>query len=653
MYNSVFRWGTWDLSPLLNIWRTMIARSASPNMLITLLLQRLTREYSLAHSIPHLSHHGPTYLPLCPAPNRHKRRIITDLTFPQDCSINAYVLKNSALGEVKEHTLPSVADLVRSLRQVGRGAYMCTVDIARAYKNFVSDPLDWPLLCLKWDCQYYVDVSMPFGARASSCFMQRVANFITRILADEGIAAIMYLDDIVVVAPSLDIANRHYTRVRELLQELGLPEAPDKAQPPSHRVRWLGIDVDSQAMSLSIPQDKVQEALAAVERHIHARAINKRQLQSLIGRLVHVAKCVEPARIFISRLLQAFRAFGDGNVIKVTSDMRADMAWFLEFMVPWNGVSLIPSATLHKTIQVDACLTGIGATDGNAAYAARIAPDTDPVANITEIEAANIVIALHTFITDADAGGHVHIQCDNLPSVQALTSGRAHNPVLAECARAIWMLQARFAFKVSFSHIAGDLNVIADALSRAHLTKAYHGLAHEFIKSMNLVVVRPCTHILSYLYPPILSRSGMELAGGKSGAEAGTGPSTWNSSSSEGDCGGADGVLLQVPHRSPRHDRDRCVSVGRVSGEQEYLPRKHQKQGLARKDLHETQRSGNDRIRAHTCRTSPRWGGKAQGLRPETEKGCHTSSYTTSCPTGSADGPRRAYGASIMFYGAL
>ena len=84
-----------------------------------------------------------------PKTDSHKRRIITDLTFPQECSVNAYVMKNSALGEVKDHTLPSVADLVRVLRGAGRGAYLCTVDIARAYKNFVSDPLDWPLLCLR------------------------------------------------------------------------------------------------------------------------------------------------------------------------------------------------------------------------------------------------------------------------------------------------------------------------------------------------------------------------------------------------------------------------------------------------------------------------------------------------------------------------
>ena len=178
--------------------------------------------------------HDPPFTPwahVSPLMSRQKgdtdrRRVITDLTFPPDKSVNAFIMKNSALGEVREHSLPSVADLVTALRQAGPGAHLFTVDITRAYKNFYSDPLDWPLLCLRWDDQFYLDVSMPFGARASSCFVQRVANFISRILTDEGIRAIMYLVDVVVVAPDEATALAQYDRVRGLLTELGLPSPP-------------------------------------------------------------------------------------------------------------------------------------------------------------------------------------------------------------------------------------------------------------------------------------------------------------------------------------------------------------------------------------------------------------------------------------------
>ena len=57
----------------------------------------------------------------------------------------------------------SVADLVKAPRLTGSGAYLCMVDITMAYKNFVSDPLNWPLLCVRWgDTTISIVVSMPF-----------------------------------------------------------------------------------------------------------------------------------------------------------------------------------------------------------------------------------------------------------------------------------------------------------------------------------------------------------------------------------------------------------------------------------------------------------------------------------------------------------
>lgn len=64
---------------------------------------------------------------------------------------------------------------------------MGTTDISRAYKNFLSCPLDWPLLAFKWGSSYYTDITMPLGARSSSCHMQRVTDAIARMLARRGL----------------------------------------------------------------------------------------------------------------------------------------------------------------------------------------------------------------------------------------------------------------------------------------------------------------------------------------------------------------------------------------------------------------------------------------------------------------------------------
>ena len=318
----------------------------------------------------------------------------------------------------------------------GQGSFLFTVDVSRAYKNFRTCPLDWPLLNITWDGNYYTEISMPFGARASSSSMQRIADAIVHILSQRGVVAHMYLDDIVVVTADEQEGLRQYAIVRDLLAELGLPEATEKTQMPANKVRWLGISIDTNEMSLSIPHDKLENTLTLVDAFAARRSINKKQLQSLIGKLLHIAKCIKPARIFVARLLSALRDMPTFYV-KVSDDMRADLQWFREFGRAWNSVAVIPPLKPTKSILVDACLTGIGGAEDRRAYRARVAPHGTRVKNIADLEAVNVVVAMHTLLYESDRGGHVVIHCDNSAAVSVFQTGRGHDPFLLECARAV------------------------------------------------------------------------------------------------------------------------------------------------------------------------------------------------------------------------
>lgn len=49
---------------------------------------------------------------------------------------------------------------------------IAVIDIERAYRNYRSDPIDWPLLVISFDGQFYIDLGLPFGARLSSIYVQ-------------------------------------------------------------------------------------------------------------------------------------------------------------------------------------------------------------------------------------------------------------------------------------------------------------------------------------------------------------------------------------------------------------------------------------------------------------------------------------------------
>lgn len=391
--------------------------------------------------------HNPPFKEWChvsPLMSREKRgtedrRVIIDMTYPPQTSINSYIFKNTVMGEPRDHALPNVDSFVEELNKIGTGAYMSSTDVSCAYKNFRSDPLDWPLLSFYWRDKFYCDVSMPFGARASSCHMQRVATAIVRMLRDRGVIAKMYIDDLILVSPTREKVCHDLEIAQALLHDLGLPEAPDKVQPPSTKVTWLGVEIDFVSMTISVPKQKLEEIKSCVVSARKLKSMSKKHLQSVIGKVIHVAKCIRPARLFVSRLLEALRGMKK-KYLKVSSEMRADLLWFEEFSSQWNGVGLISTRAPDMDVYVEASGSGIGGTDGKAAYGGQISPVGDPANNISELETVNLAVALHTFLSHQDRGRHIRVFSDNMASVEVLTTGRGRNPIIVECARSIWMI---------------------------------------------------------------------------------------------------------------------------------------------------------------------------------------------------------------------
>lgn len=90
----------------------------------------------------------------------------------------------------------------------------------------------------------------------------------------------MYLDDLIRLSPGLDKAREDHKIVKDLLHELGLPEAQEKSQPLAQVIRWLGIQIDAKNMRLSIPIDKVRDTLGVVNKYRNRRSMSRKELQS-------------------------------------------------------------------------------------------------------------------------------------------------------------------------------------------------------------------------------------------------------------------------------------------------------------------------------------------------------------------------------------
>lgn len=361
-------------------------------------------------------------------PNKTDRRIIVDLSFPHGNGPNQFIEKNSVFGCGVSHTLPSVNDAVNIITTLEFNVLLCSVDIARAYRNFALDPLDWPLTCVSIDQKYYIDVRMPFGSRVSSLYMQRMARMIQRALLLKNILTVVYLDDLLVICPQNEDPTTKFLEVTKMLNLLGLPIAWEKVVSPTKCIRFLGIIIDVASREIRIPEDKISNFLQIIAQVRDRKWISTRTMQSILGHINHLGKAVPAARHFMNRLLAALRD-ARGGAIRVDSILCDELEWFTNFLETYNGRSLIVDPTPTITIEADSCLSGGGARMDSLCYALEYPDDIASSLHITQLEALNCLLAARTFLR------HYHdtcvsVVCDSKGAVTALAGGRARDPVL-------------------------------------------------------------------------------------------------------------------------------------------------------------------------------------------------------------------------------
>ena len=373
-------------------------------------------------------------------PNSDRRRVIIDLSWPLGASVNAGIDKNAYLDAPFALTFPTVDDITNELKRLRRGAFLYKIDVSRAFCHVKVDPGDYDLLGLEWN-GHYVDTCVPFGTRHESQIFQRLSDAVRYVMRHKGFTIIDYIDDYVGVGvPSVAWASFH--ALLDLMMQLGLTVSDKKLVRPATQATCLGVLIDTEKCTILIPPEKLRDITDAVRHWMTKDFATKCQLQSILGLLLYVHKCVKPARVFMNRMLE-----------------------------------------------LDACLTGFGGRSGNYVYHLPILRGFRNL-TIVHLEMVNILLAIRTFKPHW-ASKKILIQCDNEAVVTVLRSGKTRDPYLTACARNIWYTAAAADIDLQYVHIRGVNNRIADVLSRWQgTTDQLNLLYHHIQKPIWLHVVQ-------------------------------------------------------------------------------------------------------------------------------------------------------------------
>ena len=259
------------------------------------------------------------------------------------------------------------------------------------------------------------------------------------------------------------------------MAELGVWEAIHKVCGPAQQVVWLGLLYDSISMTISIPEEKMQEIMALLDLWEGKSRATLKELQSLIGTLQFVAGVSPPTRTFTNRMLQTLREAPARGTESLSWAFKRDVAFFRELLPHFNGIKIIDKSVVsyQDELELDACLTGCGACTGEQYYAARF-PEriTSAGHSIAHLELLNVVVALKVWCRQW-AGHKVRVFCDNSNACIAADTGRTRDPFMQECAREMFLFKAAYDIELTVVHRPGVQMDRADALSREHTGQRY------------------------------------------------------------------------------------------------------------------------------------------------------------------------------------
>ncbi|XP_066305375.1 uncharacterized protein [Branchiostoma lanceolatum] len=385
----------------------------------------------------------------------------------------------------KEHCKFESLELVKELWR--QGDYMVTLDLKDAYFTIPIWLQDRKFLRFSWRNQLWEFQCLPFGLTTAPRVFTKVLRPVVAILRKQGLLIVIYLDDLIILARSPEQCLAHIAVARDLLETLGFVLNLEKSRlVPSQVVTFLGFILDSQSMTLSLPEAKVVKVEEECQHCLSLRTMSARHLASVIGLLESTRQAIMQAplhyRALQTLLNQALEREGSfDSITSLSPPAKDDLQWWVNHVRGVNGRRVFVPTDL--TIFSDASLQGWGACCNGQRTGGRWSQlEAGNHINWLELQAA--FLALKSFASKQDH--HVLLKLDNTTAVAYINRmGGTKSPTLAALALEIWHWALQKGLMLSASHLPGLDITEADSCSRVFQDKTEWQLDRSVFLQIN------------------------------------------------------------------------------------------------------------------------------------------------------------------------
>lgn len=427
-----------------------------------------------------------------------KWRRIDNLSYPPGNSVNDGI-------STDDHPVNyvTVDRMMETIAGCKKGTLMSSRDIADAYRQVLINPSDWPLMCLKIQNRLYVNVRLGMGGRSSCGIFETLSKLtgwmavnakwpipptisIESILDDFGLWHLRYqrcadTDP----ATAIHLATIEANEIDSIFATLGWPLKHSKSQTAVTRLEYIGVIWDSVEKSCEVPKSKAHKYMQCIDEVLQvSNRVNLKQLRSLIGKLVYVAKFLPQSRCRLYYLFQVLRA-GERRLrrreavahvpvhpsaipLTLSTEAMHDLEWWRRALTLRRRV--YPILTPTEFTEEWICTTDAAPSDGiggfwrNEAFYFKF---NDLGMQLHSTKAELLAVLMAASLWGARWKGHrILWRTDCICHVRGLFKYRSQAPELLDVHNEIDFLQVKHGFAFSSEHIEGKQNILADNLSR-------------------------------------------------------------------------------------------------------------------------------------------------------------------------------------------
>jgi hypothetical protein len=368
----------------------------------------------------------------------------------------------------KMETLNTIASVVPP------GCWMASIDLKDAYFHVSILRSHRRFLRFRWKGQAFQFRAMPFGLSSAPRVFTKLLQPLMAFLRTRGISVYVYLDDILVTAPSPLLANQAVRETAQVLLHAGFIINLSKSElSPTQDITYIGGRFRTDLGMIFLPPAR-QEALQACVRTFLMVGQYKpaHQFLRLLGLMAACLSVVKLARLFMRPVQWHVKnrwspTLGLQARIMVTLSLVADLQWWLSISNLQQGLRLQPPLP-QLTVTTDASLQGWGGYlhGGQNILLQGVwsPPERSLHINILELRAIRLTLqGLEGNLVSKS----VLLESDNASTVAYVNKqGGIHSHSLYQEARLLYSWLIPRNITVLAVHRPGIDNTLADSLSR-------------------------------------------------------------------------------------------------------------------------------------------------------------------------------------------